>query len=237
MSTGGESAESAIDFSVHAQDVGVDALLLMHPSALAMNDDEMVEYFSRVIRAVEIPVLIHHAKSMAKQPLSIDAQVRLFEEFGPDRVMFKPEASPTPPRLSQLRDATGGQARIFEGDGGMMLLDCHRRGLVGDDPRDRDRRDRRGAVEPARGRRARAGRADRPPPLLPHVPHDELDRLLLRAWQAPASSAAGSSRRPTSADPVRFHLDIETREEVERIYDGLLDAARAANLLNSARTH
>jgi 4-hydroxy-tetrahydrodipicolinate synthase len=37
--------------------------------------------------------------------------------------------------------------------------------------------------------------------------------------------------------PVRFELDIETRDEVERIYDGLLDAARTANLLNSARTH
>ena len=236
MSTGGESAESAIDYSVHAQDVGVDALLLMHPSALACNDDEMVEYFSRVIRAVEIPVIIHHAKSMAKQPLSIDAQVRLFEEFGPDRVMFKPEASPTPPRVTMLRDRTGGQARIFEGDGGMMLLDCHRRGLVGTIP----------ATETAEivvalwnlleaGERALAEPiAHRLSYLMCHMMNSidcycALGKHLLKQ--------RGIVKATHTRGPVRFELDSETRDEVERIYFPLLDAARAANLLNSARTH
>ena len=235
MSAGGESAESAIDYSLQAQDAGVDALLLMHPSALAMDDDEMVEYFARVIRAVEIPVLVHHAKSMAKQPLSIDAQVRLFEEFGPDRVMFKPEASPTPPRLSALRDATNGQARIFEGDGGMMLLDCYRRGLTGTIPATET-----AEIVVALWNLLEAGERERAEPIAHRLSYlmchmmNSIDcycalgkHLLKRRGIVKATHIRG---------PVRFHLDPETREEVERIYDGLLDAARAATLIDS-RTH
>ncbi|MDP3704524.1 MAG: dihydrodipicolinate synthase family protein [Legionellaceae bacterium] len=134
MSTGGESIKSAIEFSTHAEKVGIDALLVMHPSIMALGDEEMYKYFSEVIRSVTIPVIVHHAKSLAKRPLSIEVQARLLHEFGEERVMFKPESSPTPPRLSQLRDATQGKAHIFEGDGGMMLLDCYKRGLKGSIP-------------------------------------------------------------------------------------------------------
>ncbi|MFD7106401.1 MULTISPECIES: dihydrodipicolinate synthase family protein [Streptomyces] len=134
MSTGAETAEAAVEYSRHAQDVGVDALLVMHPATIGLGEDEMVGYYSRVIESVDIPVIVHHAKSLAKQPLTIGAQARLLETYGEERVMFKPEAQPTPPRVSQLRDATGGRARVFEGDGGMMLLDCHGRGLTGTIP-------------------------------------------------------------------------------------------------------
>lgn len=134
MSTGGESIKSAIEFSIHAEEMGIDALLVMHPSIMALDDKEMFNYFSSVIKSVDIPVIVHHAKSLAKRPLSVEVQARLLHEFGEKRVMFKPESSPTPPRVSQLRDLTEGKARIFEGDGGMMLLDCYKRGLMGTIP-------------------------------------------------------------------------------------------------------
>ncbi|ATL88547.1 MULTISPECIES: dihydrodipicolinate synthase family protein [Streptomyces] len=134
MSTGAETPEAAIEYSRHAESVGVDALLVMHPATIPLDENGMVEYFTRVVESVRIPVIIHHAKSLAKQPLTIAAQVRMLERYGPDRVLFKPEAQPSPPRVSELRDASGGRARIFEGDGGMMLLDCHRRGLAGTIP-------------------------------------------------------------------------------------------------------
>ncbi|MBJ16526.1 MAG: dihydrodipicolinate synthase family protein [Legionellaceae bacterium] len=134
MSTGGESIKSAVEFSKQAESVGIDALLVMHPSIMALQDDEMFRYFAQVIEAVDIPVIIHHAKSLAKRPLSIEVQAQLLHQYGAEKVLFKPESSPTPPRLSQLRDATDGQAQIFEGDGGMMLLDCYKRGLKGSIP-------------------------------------------------------------------------------------------------------
>jgi hypothetical protein len=55
------------------------------------------------------------------------------DEFGP-RVFFKPEAVPIGPRLTQLHEATGGRARVFEGSGGIALVDSFRRGIVGTMP-------------------------------------------------------------------------------------------------------
>ena len=55
-------------------------------------------------------------------------QSSLLEKFG-DRIMYKPEAVPIGPRLSLLRDLTNGQAHIFEGSGGISLVDSFHRGI------------------------------------------------------------------------------------------------------------
>jgi len=41
---------------------------------------------------------------------------------------------PIGPRLSQLLAATGGKARVFEGTGGIALIDSFQRGIVGTMP-------------------------------------------------------------------------------------------------------
>src|SRR2546421_12644046 len=66
--------------------------------------------------------------------MSMALQADLLKEFGPDRVMFKPEAQPIGPRLSELLAATNNAARIFEGTGGVALVDSFRRGIVGTMP-------------------------------------------------------------------------------------------------------
>src|SRR5260370_39030058 len=48
--------------------------------------------------------------------------------------MFKPEAQPIGPRLSELLAATGGRGRVFEGTGGAALMETFPRGLVGTMP-------------------------------------------------------------------------------------------------------
>ena len=58
----------------------------------------------------------------------------MLDEFGPDRVLYKPEANPIGPKLSELRESTGGQARVFGGTGGIALVDSFRRGIVGTMP-------------------------------------------------------------------------------------------------------
>ena len=134
VSTGAESTRNAIDYSLHAQQAGVDCILLMHPTTTALSESQMYGYFKDVITQIDIPVMIHHTKSYAKIPFSQESQARLVNEFGKEKILFKPESSPTPPKLSLLRDLSAGKARIFEGDGGMMLQDCYRRGLDGTIP-------------------------------------------------------------------------------------------------------
>jgi len=82
---------------------------------------------------VDVPLIVQDASGYVGRPLSIGLQARLHSELG-DRVMFKPEAPPVGPRLSRLLSATGGRARVFEGTGGLFLIDSFRRGAIGTMP-------------------------------------------------------------------------------------------------------
>ncbi|CAL9324537.1 dihydrodipicolinate synthase family protein [Streptomyces sp. SudanB66_2053] len=229
MSTGAESPEAAVAYSRHAQETGVDAVLVMHPATIPLNDDGMIDYYSAVIESTDIPVIVHHAKSLAKQPLSIAAQARLLEKYGEERVLFKPEAQPSPPRVSELRDATGGRARIFEGDGGMMLLDCHQRGLTGTIP----------ATEIAeivvslwqlleQGRRKEAERIGYPLSYLMCHMMNSSDYYLAIAKRF--LKERGLIKTTHVRGPSRHRLDDETWTEVRRTYLDLLDLTKEISL-------
>ena len=76
------------------------------PVATSVTEEELADYYRRVIKAVEIPVIVQDASGYVGQPMSISFQAQLLDQFGPERVWFKPEAAPIGSRLSQLRDAT-----------------------------------------------------------------------------------------------------------------------------------
>ena len=76
-----------------------------------------------LVRAPEVPVIVQDASGYVGKPMSIEFQAGLLDQFGPEKAWFKPEAVPIGPRLSALRDETGGQARVFEGTGGIALVD------------------------------------------------------------------------------------------------------------------
>ena len=131
--------------------------------------------------------------------------------------MFKPEAAPIGPRLSQLRDATGGKAKIFEGTGGIALLDSHRRGIVGTMP-GADLID--GIVGLWRaleaGDEARAYRLSLPISSLVSL-QQSLDAFL--AIEKHLLVRQGIFRNTLVRGPVGYRLDEETRLEVDRLFD------------------
>jgi 4-hydroxy-tetrahydrodipicolinate synthase len=134
ISVGAESAIVAESFARHAQEVGATAVMAIPPVAVALLESELLQYYRRIIRSVSIPTIVQDASGYVGRPMSIALQKSLMEEFGADRVMFKPEAVPIGPRLSELRDATQGKARIYEGTGGIALVDSFQRGIVGTMP-------------------------------------------------------------------------------------------------------
>lgn len=134
VSVGAESTLAAERLARHAEQSGADAVMAIPPVSVGVGDDELERYYRRLIECVSIPVIVQDASGYVGKPMSIALQARLLEAYGPHRVMFKPEANPVGPRLSELRDATGGVARVFEGGGGLMLVDTHRRGIVGTMP-------------------------------------------------------------------------------------------------------
>jgi len=133
ISVGAESSRVAADYARHAESVGADAVMAIPPVATAADEAELKRYYERILRAVSIPVIVQDASGYLGRPMSIALQAELFNEHGP-RVMFKPEAQPIGPRLSELHRATGHHASVFEGSGGMALADSYARGIAGTMP-------------------------------------------------------------------------------------------------------
>jgi 4-hydroxy-tetrahydrodipicolinate synthase len=133
ISVGAESLAVALRHARHAADSGADAVMATPPLLHAAGDDELLRYFTTIAARVDIPLIVQDASGYVGRPLSIGLQARLHRELG-DRVLYKPEAPPVGLRLTRLLDATGQRARVFEGNGGLYLIDSFRRGAIGTMP-------------------------------------------------------------------------------------------------------
>lgn len=134
ISVGAESVREALDFAQHAQNLGASAVMAIPPVTISLNGVRTADYFAAIARGIDIPLIVQDASSYVGAAIDLGVYLRLLDEFGAERIYFKPEASPLGPNLSKLRDATEGRARIFEGSGGINLVDCFRRGIVGTIP-------------------------------------------------------------------------------------------------------
>ncbi|MCX5661682.1 MAG: dihydrodipicolinate synthase family protein [Planctomycetota bacterium] len=225
ISCGAESSILAERFAKQAQDVGADALMAIPPVSIGVGEAELLSYYRRILEAVKIPLVVQDASGYVGRPMPIAMQARLLEEYG-DRILYKPEANPIGPRLSDLRDATGGKARVFEGTGGIALVDSYRRGVVGTMP---------GAeiifALVALWRALEAGDEKRiyqlsfPISSLIAV-QTSLDAFL--AVEKYLLVKQGIFKNTHVRGPVGYKLDEETRHEVDRLFDLITQAVEAA---------
>lgn len=133
-SVGAESTRQALLYARAAERAGCDAVMAVPPITTRTTEQGLVDYFRALAETVGIPIIVQDASGYVGQAIPLRVYVQLLERYGPDRIVFKPEAAPIGPNLSALRDATKGQARIFEGSGGILLVDSHRRGIAGTMP-------------------------------------------------------------------------------------------------------
>ena len=134
ISSGAESISEAVELSQDAESIGASAVMAIPPVATSLGSSSTKAYFSAIASSVSIPLIVQDASSYVGAAIDLRVYIDLLEQFGHDRIFFKPEASPLGPNLSKLRDATQGKARIFEGSGGINLVDCYRRGIAGTMP-------------------------------------------------------------------------------------------------------
>lgn len=134
ISVGAESTAQAVDYAKHAQQWGATAVMAIPPVATALDATSTREYFAAIADSISIPLVVQDASSYVGRAIDMKVYLDLLDRFDENRILFKPEASPLGPNLSALRDASGGKARIFEGSGGINLVDCYRRGIVGTMP-------------------------------------------------------------------------------------------------------
>ena len=222
VSVGAESSKVAERYARHAEASGADAVMAIPPVSVGVGEAELLAYYHRIIHAIKIPVIVQDASGYVGKPMPIAMQARLLEQFGPERVQYKPEASPIGPKLSELRDATAGRARVFEGTGGIALVDSFKRGIVGTMP----------GADLIRGivplwQALKAGdteRADRiHGPLAALVSmQTSLDGFL--AVEKHLLKRQGIFKNTLVRGPVGYRLDAETACEIERQFDRMIAA-------------
>jgi len=222
ISVGAESTVVALRHARVAESSGAAAIMAIPPIATALGVPQILDYYGALLEATSLPVIVQDASGYVGRPLPVAAQAQLLDQFGPHRVLFKPEAAPIGPTLSALRDATRGQAQIFEGSGGIHLVDSHRRGIVGSMP-GAEIIDAQVALWQALecGDEQRAYRLSFPIAALVAL-QSGLDGFL--AVEKHLLHRQGVFKNTLVRGPSAFVLDDETRAEVDRLHD-LLKAA------------
>ena len=224
ISVGAESGKLAEEFARHAEACGADALMAIPPVTTALDETELLAYFIRILRAGKLPLIVQDASGYVGRPMPISLYSRLLTDYG-DRVNFKPEATPIGPRLTALRDATAGKARVFEGTGGMALVDSFRRGVVGTIP---GADLVRGIVALWQalesGNEPRAYRLSLPISALVSL-QTSLDAFLAVEKYLLVKQGIFSSARIRG--PVGYLLDDESRQEVDRLFALVMQAVES----------
>jgi 4-hydroxy-tetrahydrodipicolinate synthase len=187
------------------------------PVSTAAGEAELLRYYRRIIESIAIPVVVQDASGYVGRPMPAAMQARLLEEYGPERVLYKPEAVPLGPNITAILEATGGRARVLEGSGGIALVESHRRGVVGTMP-GADLIDALVALWRAleSGDEAAVNRIS--PPLSALVSlQTGLDGFL--AVEKYLLVKQGIFSSAIVRGPVGYVLDEPTRREVDRLYD------------------
>jgi len=233
ISVGAESTHSAVDLARHAESCSATAVMAIPPISVNAGTDELLGYYRRILAATRLPVIVQDASGYVGRPMPISMQAALLNEYGPARVFFKPEATPIGPRLSALREAAGGRARIFEGSGGISLVDSFRRGIVGTMP-GADLIDGIVALYTALSKNDERSIYRLSQPISSLVALQAgLDGFL--AVEKYLLKKQGIFQNTVVRGPVSFRLDEETRREVDRLFEQVQHAVQASSATSTAQ--
>ena len=224
ISVGAETKDEAVAFAQHAERLGANAVMAIPPVKKPLGKSDTFDYFVAIAESVSVPLIVQDASSYVGSAIDLTVYLQLLERFSADCIFFKPEASPLGPNLSKLRDATHGEARVFEGSGGINLVDCFHRGIVGTMP----------AADLLDGivvlwKALEAGNEDRIYELSPLICaivalqiQGGLDGFL--AIEKYLLKKRGIFANTLQIQPVDWELDFETAAEVDRLFARLQTA-------------
>jgi len=222
VSVGAESSAIAVALAKDAQKDGATAVMATPPSAFVATADEVKNYYQRIIEAVDITVIVQDASNYLGAPIELETYVDLIDMYGQERVQFKPEAKPVKERLARLNELSNNRARVFEGQGGIDLLDTHPLGVKGTMP---------GAEVPW----AIVGLWDaleRKDLVTAKAIHAPLAKLISFQTSLDAYVAVekyllfkqGIFSNTNQRGPVGFKLDQETKEKIDLAFNELVSA-------------
>jgi dihydrodipicolinate synthase/N-acetylneuraminate lyase len=222
ISVGAETTRDAVGYARAAERAGADAVMAVPPIATRLPESQVFAYYRAIHDSVSLPLVVQDASGYLGHCLSVDIQARLRTELGP-RVYFKPESSPVGPTITALHRALGGRGVVFEGSGGLQLVESYRRGISGTMPGSDLVR---GIVEIwralVRGDDARAYAVYLPLCAIVTLESSSLDAYLSIEKHLLMNQGVFENRSLRA--PWAYELDSFTAAEVDRLYAIFLDA-------------
>ena len=219
VSVGAESSAIAVELAKQAAFDGAAAVMATPPSAFKPTASEVKKYYQSIIEAVDIPTIVQDASNYLGEPIQLETYVELIDKYGENRVQFKPEAKPVAQRLDQLNKLSSNRAKVFEGQGGVDLLQTHPLGVKGSMP---------GAEIPwaiiELWRSLEQGNLDKAKQI-----HQPVARLVALQTSLDAYIAVekyllvkqGVFINTNQRGPVGFKLDKQTTESIDAAYEDL----------------
>ncbi len=112
----------------HAESVGADWLILQPPLVGQYPAEEYIRFFGRVADAAQVPVAIQNAPAYMGRGLAEADVMTLVAQHGNIQIL---KAEGPVIEVARVIEATQGQVRVFNGRGGLELIDNLRAGCSG----------------------------------------------------------------------------------------------------------
>ena len=117
--TGSNSTSEAIDFTIHAEQAGADAALVVVPYYNKPNQEGLYQHFRAVAQAVKLPVFVYNVPGRTVADISVETLARLSHDF--DNIVGVKDATADLTRPSRQRLASGEDFIQLSGEDGTAL--------------------------------------------------------------------------------------------------------------------
>ena len=116
---GSNSTEEAIDFALHAQTAGADALLVVAPYYNKPTQEGLYHHFRAIDAAVSLPILVYNIPGRSVVDIAVDTLARIYRDCR--NVVGVKDATANLLRPSLERMACGADFNLLSGEDGTAL--------------------------------------------------------------------------------------------------------------------
>lgn len=130
INTGANGTDLSIHYSKLAAGLGADALMVMPPSFWPVSADEILDYYKKLSRAVDLPLIL---QDIPQAPIPPGLALRIADQC-PTVRYIKVETLPITAKVADMAGVIKDRLVIFGGAGGGYFIEEMRRGARGTMP-------------------------------------------------------------------------------------------------------
>ncbi len=117
--TGSNNTTEAIELTRHAKDAGASGALIISPYYNKPNDQGLINHFSSIAEAVDIPIILYNVPSRTGQDIPVDVIAQLAKL---DNIIGVKEASGSADKVSRIIENTMDEDfKVTSGEDGLTL--------------------------------------------------------------------------------------------------------------------